>query len=157
MKRMWSKNELRKVIQETYGIDINNLIDKDGHERFIDFDGVNAEITGITFSYSKASLSGSHLLIVVAGSVADSTAITGNPTLVTFSLPKWIHDKIFALYSDVIDVSAILLRNSTGSTQNATARLIKASSNQVKVGVLNFTATDDRTFRIAFDLLIDND
>ena len=133
-----------------------NIVDKDGHKRFIDIEGVDSEVSGVTITYAKASLSGSHLLMVVAGSIANGTELTGNPNLVTFSLPEWIHNKIIAIFGSTVDIKNDALRDSGGGAQSCVIRLLKQTS-FIAVSILNLTLNADRTFRFSFDLLIDNE
>ena len=157
MKRMWSKNELRKIIQETYGIDINNLIDKDGHERFIEGDITIEEIEGITQSYGKWSLSGTHLMIVVAGNIADTTALSWGTKIANIVLPDWIFEKIVPIFATYyVEAKSTPLYDINLGTQTVSSILRKQSG---KLDLLwsNVTANADRSFRVAFDLLIDNE
>ena len=156
MKRMWSKNELRKIIQETYGIDINNLIDKDGHERFPegDIDLQDSVPEGISKIYGKWALSGTHLLIVLAVNVENTTTFAG--TIAQINLPKWIKDKIVPLFSNGVDLKSFTAFAENLSTQTISAYLRKVSENVVDIYVNSFIASADRNVRITFDLLIDN-
>ena len=104
MKRMWSKNELKNVIQEQASSGqlkevkvFEEIVDKDAHKRFIEGEGdIVLEQEGVDFTYAKWSLSGSHLLLVIAGTVEDETVLTSSTTaIVNFYVPKWIYDKIY--------------------------------------------------------------
>ena len=134
-----------------------NIVDKAGHKRFIDIAGTINTIEGVSITYAKASLSGTHLLFVGAGSIANGTILTDNPTLCSFTLPEWIYNKIFTLYGSTIDILNFGLRDSGGGAQSAVARLLKLPDNVVAISILNITLSADRTFRFNFDLLIDNE
>ena len=157
MKRMWSRNELRKIIQETYGIDINNLIGKDGHERFDDGDiQLNASAPeGVEKVYGKWSLSGTHLLVVLCINIPNTTNL-GNLNLTKITFPKWIFDKIIPLTSSVIEKKTFDAFGSDNTSQSLTVWLQKTSST-IDLNTSSFTASADRKVRISFDLLIDND
>ena len=158
MKRMWSRNELRKIIQETYGIDINNLIDKDGHLRFDGADGVGGTLEGLTITYCKWSLSGTHLLMVVVGQIADTTILSSGTTLAEYTLPAWIHNKIVATQTKLIEYKTIQAVSSGYSTQNISTYLNKEDDNKLSIKVTtSITLNSDKNFKVAFDLLIDND
>lgn len=134
-----------------------NIVDKDGHNRF-DGGEINInEISGVTKNYGKWSLSGSHLLIVVAFTLADATTFAGGEFL-RFELPEWILNKIVAIAGDRVDDKTITLYGSDFTSQSLFVTLTKP----VGYGILtiryaSITTTKERTGRIAFDLLIDND
>ena len=160
MKRMWSKKELKEIVKGTKGYDIANLVDKNGHVRFIDFVGAPLQQEGFTASYCKASLSGSHLLIVLAFSIANATEIASGAKLMQLALPKSICDKIYPVWHNSrIETKVVTTINDDWSTQNLNVVLSKRSNPDgldiVTSGA--YTATKDRSGRVAFDLLIDND
>ena len=157
MKRMWSKNELRKIIQETYGIDFNNLIDKDGHSRFIEGDIDIKEIAGVTKTYGKWSLSGSHLLIVLALDIANTTAISAATVLAELNLPDWVKSKIVALFSTYWVINnTYSAYGDDFSSESFGVGMTK--STKVEITTFgSFTATKNRHVRLNFDLLIDNE
>ena len=161
MKRMWSKNELKEIVKGTQGYNFANLVDKDGNPRFIEFEGVGIEQEGIEILYNKASLSGTHLLVVLALSVADSTIIPADSILTTFTLPKWIYDKIVPIQATIVTNSAqaLVLRASDWSAQSADVILEKKSDNKITITFVStsLTLTADRVGRVQIDLLIDNE
>ena len=135
-----------------------NIVDKDGHARFIEGDIDLAATTpeGVTKVYGKWSLSGSHLLIVVAFDVANTTVIPFGE-LCRVNIPKWILDKLYPIYnSDIILRQAITYYDDDGNLQTGTAYLKKYSS-FIGINITSVTLTADRHCRIAFDLLIDNE
>ena len=164
MKRMWSKNELKEVVKSTQGYNFANLVDKEGHQRFVDFPFTPEENSGLTFTYAKASLSGSHLLIVLAGNVVASTVINDNTIFAVVDLPKWIKDKIYPTEGSVICNESVLFykENAGYITESKTLTLSKVSvGSNVQIDIRNIvgnqTITNNSSFRIAFDLLIDNE
>lgn len=135
---------------------MENIIDNEGNKRFIEINGEYDEITGVSISYCKASLSGTHLMLVTAGTIANGTAVSGFPLIGNFELPDYIMDRIVPLYSTNVDVKTINLFSSGGSSQSVNGILYKDGSN-LKIAIGNITLTDDRNFRVQFDLLIDAD
>ena len=138
-----------------------NIVDKDGHSRFIEGDLVIEEIEGLNIVYAKWSLSGSHLLFVVAGSVDANTTLTGLALAKTNNLPQWIKDKIHpvtgASYGP-IEYKNFSFYTSGYSGVSVNINFSKTSQEELSVTVAqNFAPTDERYFRIAFDLLIDNE
>lgn len=140
------------------GASIESIVDKNGNKRFIEGDIEIEVIAGVTQTYGKWSLSGSHLLIVIAGNVANETAITSG-RLAQLNLPDWIKEKIIPVFSNVVDYKSIATYNVDWSTQAVGFTLRKyAVNNEVSILIENnVTFTKDRSFRIAFDLLIDNE
>ena len=158
MKRMWSKNEL-KAIADTQAKnvekDITTLVDAQGHNRFVEGDiDLRESVTQITKLYGKWSLSGSHLLIVLAFSVANGTAVSSQ-TIASVNIPDWVLDKIVPLFGNNVDLKTFAAFGSDSSIQNVNAYIDIDSG--LRIYLASFTASADRTCRIAFDLLIDND
>ena len=159
MKRMWSKNELKNLADEQAKAvqkDIATLVDAQGHERFIegDVELVDTELN-ITKLFGKWSLSGTHLMIVLALGLQNGTAWTSG-TIGTMDLPEWIIDKIVPLYSIEVAQKTTTFRANDTSGQNAETYLEKTISGiSIYMAAINLTA--DRQGRIQFDLLIDNE
>ena len=170
MKRMWSKNELKQLANEQVQEQVSSgqlqnvkvfeeIVDKDGHKRFEDFDGevnASAPITGV---YTKASLSGSHLLIVLAFSVANTSTLSNGLKLVDFTIPQWIYDKITPVWASVyIEKTDKLAYAKNWTSQTIAFLLSKESNNKIRIANTGTTTlTADRSVRVSFDILIDND
>ena len=56
-------------------VDMANIVDADGHNRFIEGNIATEEIEGVTWAYARWSLSGTHLMCVLAGTIEDETAL----------------------------------------------------------------------------------
>ena len=159
MRRMYSKNQVEEFVKNTKK-DIATLVDSDGHNRFIEDDITMETIEGITQTYCKWSLSGTHLMIVVCGNIADTTALTENQLLSAVSLPDWVKEKIVPIRPNTQEVilTQFLAYGAGGTTQNLSVRLVKTNENVIQIKKTgNLTLTADRSFRISFDLLIDSD
>lgn len=134
-----------------------NFNDKNGNARFVEGNITVDTQEGLNISYAKWSLSGSHLMIVIAGDV-----ISGyNATLslkTQINLPNYIRNKIHTLgLGDNISYSTLFkYDNTSASVGSDTAILIDAST---YLGIYHSYAIEGGTsgcaFRIAFDLLID--
>ena len=133
-----------------------NIVDKDGHKRFIGGDITTETTEGFTFNYGKWSLCGTHLIIVLAGSVANNTTFTAKVVGVLQNVPQWIRNKIYPLFSSIVARDEVVLFNEDYSTQTAYCYLTK-TTNDLQLYLGSITATKDRIFRIEFDLLIDNE
>ncbi|MBO7691179.1 MAG: hypothetical protein J6T10_00915 [Methanobrevibacter sp.] len=155
---------------DTYSIDGNfsvdgnakifeNIVDKDGHNRFIEGD-INIEtITGVSKLYGKWSLSGTHLMIVLCLSLADTTALTNGQVFAFLPLAQWIMDKIVPVYARMV---ATELYNAYASdyTSQSFQTYLRKNDTGTSLEIVknnNLTLDKDRTVRIAFDLLIDNE
>lgn len=157
MRRMYSEKELQRLV-EVQKKDINTLVDKDGHARFIEGDLETEEITGITFSYAKWSLSGTHLMIVLAGEVANTTTISSGDLLGKLAnLPSWIKDKIYPIFSEVVEFKSTYAFASDWTIQSINNSLRKTSNEIVIKSESTITFTANRTFRFSFDILIDDE
>lgn len=134
---------------------MESIKDKNGNLRFIEDAGVLATISGVTFTYNKISLSGTHLMIVLAGSIDNTTALTTNLLLADYNVPEYIYDKISVLFGTVVDVKSVTFYASDWSNQNANIILRKENDKISLYCGANVTMSADRNFRIQFDLLID--
>ena len=127
--------------------------DANGNARFVegDLENINA---GVTSAFAKWSLSGSHIMFVLAGTVANGATISDGDTLANVTLPYWIANEIYEVVGDVVEYKDFKAFASNYTTQQMNARLTK--DGQVisikKNGGETYTA--DRQFRIQFDLLI---
>lgn len=165
MRRMYSKSELKQAIQkEAQSLDklavkeeakvFESMTDKNGHKRFIEGDITINTITGLTQKYGKWSLSGTHLLIVLACEIANETVLTSQ-FLASVNIPKWILNKIYPIFSTNVMRTNVSCWAENYTSQSLSINLIKDSTNlKIQCGGLTLTAT--RNFRIQFDLLIDN-
>jgi len=135
---------------------MENIIDKDGHNRFIEDDINLDETSGVTNVYGKWSLSGSHLMIVLSIKVDNTTNLSGR--IANISIPKFIYDKIFPSgESNVVDYVNVLAWDSTATTNQTLNGILYKGTSQNLVIAVYLNATADRYVRISFDLLIDNE
>ena len=93
MKRMWSEEEISSQKK-----DIATLVDSKGNPRFIEGEGTTDEITGFTPSYCKWSLSGTHLMLVLAGTIANGITISTG-SIATYEIPEFIMNKIYPVWA----------------------------------------------------------
>ncbi|MBO7693042.1 MAG: hypothetical protein J6T10_10470 [Methanobrevibacter sp.] len=128
--------------------DINN------NARFIEWDLTPTEQTGVEYSFAKASLSGTHLMIVIAGTIANATALSSF-VMINESLPSWVMEKIVPVSSaGRIDSKSFYAFGDDNSVQSINSVFDKVD-NKLKI-ITTITATANRGFRIQYDLLIDN-
>ena len=164
MRRMYSLNQLQEIalkkIESTTSLKVfENIVDKDGHKRFIEGDLEEITHEGVTFNYGKWSLSGSHLMVVIACSLADGTAITSSYGICKITLPKWVYDKIYPVFAgNLIDIRTINAFANDWSTQGVQIKCSKVTdSTKLYFEFGSVTLTKDRGFRYQIDLLIDNE
>ena len=133
-----------------------NFKDANGDSRFVEGNLTTNTITGVTFSYAKWSLSGSHLIFVLAGTIANGSSFT-NQTFATVTLPAYIADKIIPVWAnDFIELKNVTLTDDSWGTQTMTITIAKSGATTIyfyQPGTVN--ASSDKHFRIQFDLLID--
>lgn len=134
-----------------------NITDKDGHNRFIEGDITIEDITGITQLYGKWSLSGSHLLIVVAITIASGVTLTGNQTLCKLNLPQWIKDKIVTLYGATYFVDNKNVYMVGVGTDHSEIFVLRKNADNIYITNPAYTSTREDYARVEFDLLIDNE
>ena len=153
-----SNNTLNKYAD---AVTLNNVFDSYGNHRFIEGNGTPASVTGFTENQCKWSLSGTHLMLVLAGSVANGTTLPASTILATFDLPLFIYNKVQAVWGGKYIESKTIqmiadgwgrqgLSVHFGKNPNVSGRLFFEQSGAV-------TLTADRHFRIQFDLLIDSE
>ena len=142
-----------------------NIVDKDGHARFIEGVGVISALPeGYSEVYNRYSLSGTHLMLVFAFKAPNETsAITTDSIAIRYNLPKWIMDKIIVEGSGfAVDYRPDI----QGITSGATGAPLKFALSKLDSGDDTYLAirkyyTDTPTanayYRVQFDLLIDNE
>ena len=135
------------------GILLDSVVDKKGNQRFIEGDINVVEEEGVSYTYAKWSLSGTHLMVVLAGHVADATVLTGRK-ICTISLPDWVFNKITPVFGNNMEYTQLYLYADDTTTQNTAITFFKETNNLAMYRA-SLTLTKDRSFRILFDLLID--
>lgn len=123
----------------------------------VEGDGVPIEQEGVTITYCKWSLSGTHLMIVLAGSFADTTVIANNKILASYAIPSYILDKVYPVWLTFMEAKQIDVYAQDWTKQQIFVKFAKESPNLTIVTGSTLTLTADRNFRIQFDLLIDNE
>ena len=155
MRHMWTKNQVENLVKTTKK-DISSLVDSSGHNRFIEGTLSTSDITGVTFTYARWSLSGTHLMIVLGGTCANGSTLS-NVTMCTLNLPSWIKNKIVNLFGSVVALNDTKAFDTDWLTQDINTYLFK--NDDGSMGIYAFSTTEfssDKNFRIQYDLLIDN-
>lgn len=136
---------------------LESIKDADGHLRFIEGDiNLNDGITSITKKYGKWSLSGSHLLIVFAFSIAEDGVLSAG-YIADVNIPQWVLDKIYPLFGNNIDYKSFYAFASGGDNSQSVGVYLDKDTDKLQLYNTGLVANTDRSCRIAFDLLIDNE
>ena len=160
---MYSKPQLLEAVEQEAEVNglkaFENIVDKDGHKRFIEGDITLETITGVTKTYGKWALSGSHLLVVLGIDIANATTLAASAKICNLNFPQWIKDKIFALWGNsYVESLNFIMWGDDWTTQTLRVNFVKLTEDTIYLSNAgNVTLTADRHCRIAFDLLIDNE
>lgn len=136
------------------GATLDDIVDSAGNKRFVEGNGT-PDTTNITSSYCKWSLSGTHLMVVLAGkyisgSVADKTV------LAQYEVPSFILNKIYPVWSNNIEMKTVTSRT-VGGTGFEDYFLFTKEDGKLKIKQQGVYNHNDTYFRAQFDLLIDAD
>ena len=174
MRRMFSEKQIKGLAVnaineateagEAVNIDIANLVDKDGNNRFIEDEISTDEVTGVTFTYAKWSLSGTHLMAVIAGKIDANTTLSALRLGVLLNVPDWIKAKIYPAGENELIIYAkeadMWYDGITPVANKKYIALQQVSASDTRLAIStwgSWSATADVYFRCAFDLLIDNE
>ena len=146
---------------------MEEITDVAGNKRFIegDINLTSSLVTdGLVQTYGKWSLSGSHLMIVLAGEIPAGVTPSGN-YLSYIRLPDYIDDKIYAIITGGADFVSfiktnLIIEGSYNLSTEITVYLRRWTDTQLAIqNATTITVDNDnkRAFRIQFDLLIDDD
>lgn len=173
-KRMWTDRQVRSMavdsVEEKEDLKVfENIVDKDGHKRFIEGNGTPTAVEdnetptaveGVTFNYAKWSLSGSHLMVVCDIKITAETVLSNNSISVDFTPPKWVLDKLYPSINPYLDAKKIDVRTAgyvvSGSYLDCYCYI--NDETDIRISNLAHTAGEaDEYVRIEFDFLVDNE
>ena len=132
--------------------------DSNDHVRFVEGSGIDSSLSGLTTVFNKWSLSGSHIMFVIAGTIDTGTTVNNGNLFSTIVLPSWIRDKIIPVfatyYVEIKDIDFY----ADDFTKQTMAISLEKRDNVIYIRQSGTSTTFDKTrmFRIQFDLLIDN-
>ena len=141
---------------------LEEIKDKDGNLRFIEGTPTYAEQTGVDIKYKKWSLSGTHLMIVIAGSIENGvTCNSGTLYFGLSNLPLYVREKITTVWANYVSYIAITTHDDSWSTNKTIGFSLKRDSiTSINIQNQNSVTNDTgstQNFRVQFDLLIDNE
>lgn len=139
---------------------MERIVDANDNFRFVEGSGTVNQSSKYENTYNKWSLSGTHLMIVFAGTLLANKTLENQFDMVDITIPQYIFNKIRVLFGTVsIDEKDCKFYGAGGSnTDTKNIRLIKTSGrNKVTIRFVNsdYTPTENKTFKIQFDLIID--
>ena len=136
-------------------VTLNNVVDSNGNPRFIEGNGTPISQTGVSITYCKWSLSGTHLILCVAGTFESGTTVAANVNVGSFPVPKFAYDKVTTLFLNFVDRKSFAIYDSSYQGQTVVINLVKSGDNvRIQPGA-SFTTNSKKNFRFQFDLLID--
>lgn len=138
---------------------MSDIVDANGNPRFVEgeFNLNSGTYSGFTFTYNRWSLSGTHLMIVIAGTCVTGANLLGK--YASFEFPAYIIDKIIpqASSSTIIEYKDVYFKElqNFGTPDQMTSMHLSKENGKIYInsGLLN--ANTARYFRVQFDLLID--
>lgn len=136
---------------------LSSIVDNQGNPRFIEGDvDILETATGVSKIYGKWSLSGTHLMIVLCGTIEDETTISGDISQIT--IPEWIYDKIIPFgTSTYVESKTIAIFDVAHTSQQSERFDLLKSNNLIKISAGTLLMTAKRYFRVSYDILIDSD
>ena len=151
---MITKNQLDSEIKDVKK-PISSLVDANGNNRFVEGDITPVSMTGVTYSYKKWSLSGTHLMIVACGTIASGNKFVGGGDLFKVELPPWILAKVQPVMNALISYGNFSAVDSNYSSTQVAIYFDK-KTDHILCGVSSESEEfeNDANFRIVFDLLI---
>lgn len=146
------------------GVLMDDIVDSYGRKRFIEGDATLSSIEGITITYCKWSLSGTHLMYVVAGNIANGTTIPDNKPICSAELPKWVIDKIVPYSNQWVDNKTLEIHTNAYTIADAGLMALQKLEQEGSLPTLlriynnsgSHSVTTGGSFRLQFDLLIDS-
>lgn len=160
---VYPADNLNKYLKSEQGtlkwedINLANIVDNQGNNRFIEGDITIETITGVTQTYGKWSLSGTHLMIVVAGRIVNGTQTSNLGILANITLPEFILDKLVPIFTTLLDYKSPVAYADNLTTQAYPLSVQKGADKIQLRFESNVTTSADRKFRWQFDFLIDNE
>ena len=140
------------------GATLDDIVDSQGNKRFIEGNGTVGTVQGLTPTYNKWSLSGTHLMCVLAAHVDIGSHIYNNTTIASFEVPVYIGNKIFPVWNDNITRTKLNIW-STGGSLSQIDVYVKYSNNVISIvySGSQYDFSFESNFRFQVDLLIDSE
>lgn len=150
---------LKKAEEGGGGATLDDIVDSHGNKRFIEGNLIVETATGVTITYNKWSLSGTHLMLVLAIEYDTTASFAVDDLFASVELPNYIINKI-ASGSRIINVqSPVSYKISDDSVfANFRYNLIRNNNTlQIKYAAASIPTMQACYSRLQFDLLIDSE
>ena len=136
-------------------VTLDDIVDSQGNKRFVEGTLIDGS-SGANITYKKWSLSGTHLMIVLAGTVRSN--LTNYEGIAQVNFPSYVTSKIRPLGTNAQLISVtkgFFIKNTEYTATENTFNLRKEANNFVIVPAQAITISGTYNFCIQFDLLID--
>lgn len=131
--------------------------DKNGNPRFVEGNITTTAKTGVTYTYAKWSLSGSHLMFVVCMTIESGTVMHNEYFASVSGLPDYIKNKLIPVWaSEFMEINKFTAYDNGWNSQQLDIAIAKTDGGTVyfyQPGNVTFSST--KNIRIEFDFLID--
>lgn len=141
----------------------DKIVDANGNPRFIGGDIATSNLANLVgnenVKYAKWSLSGTHIMIVLAFNAPANTMFTTGSYLASLTIPSWIGSQIQRIIpsSAMVAIEEVIGKQAGEVNIKKSFDLEKSSDSGFTIWAAeNFTTTATNTgFRVQFDLLIE--
>lgn len=138
------------------GVTLDDIVDAGGNKRFVEGTCNLSNKNGITWTYNKWSLSGTHLMIVICGRVTSSSVSITTNSFGNVVLPSYIKDKIRANSNNRVEIKTMNFYDPYLAVADTVKVLLsKWADLALYWGEEKTLSANGCDFRIQFDLLID--
>ena len=107
-------------------ITLDDIVDSQSNNRFIEGVGVADNVDGITIISSKWKLNGKNLIFEIMGSF--NKAVSSNTRICRFILPEWLSNKISPLVANIIDITYNIIASTSGGASALYVLIYKYSN-----------------------------
>lgn len=147
------------TLTATHAMIFEEIEDSDSHNRFTGGSLTTYPIAGITYTYARWSLSGTHLMIVVAGTAEENAVVSDSTIIASCSMPQWILDKLVPFAGVSIDLKELVNRKSTYEQDDLGLITLRKEPPGLIIRNVSgpHTFTSAGNFRLQYDLIVDND
>lgn len=136
-------------------VKLADIVDSQGNNRFINNYGIWSAVPGMQGIKATWSLNGYNLMFEALGAFQQN--VDHDTTIVSFELPQWILNKISVLGGDIVDMIRFSIVGAKQGINSATLLIAKTTDGRVAFNTPGgFTFTEPKTFRIRYNLIIDD-
>lgn len=134
---------------------LEDIVDSNGNPRFINGYGIWSAVAGMQGIKATWSLNGYNLMFEALGAFQQNVDL--DTTIVSFELPQWILNKINTPYGSIVDMIRFSIVGTKQGINSATLLIAKTTDGRVAFNTPEgVTFTEPKTFRIRYNLIIDD-